>query len=95
MERMAKMVSNYQVQYPEHEFVLAEYFGYHPKLQTILKERVMEAIEGKSSGNQDLENYRLYVEEHGHAHHNHDHDHEHHHHHDHDHEHHHSVEASK
>ena len=76
MERMAKMVSNYQVQYPEHEFVLAEYFGYHPKLQTILKERVTEAIEGKSSGNQDLENYRLYAEEHGHAHHHHDHDHE-------------------
>ena len=76
MERMAKMVSNYQVQYPEHEFVLAEYFGYHPKLQTILKERVTEASEGRSSGNQDLENYRLYAEEHGHAHHHHDHDHE-------------------
>ena len=77
MERMNKMLSGYQEKYPEHEFVLAEYFGYHPKLQTILKERVREASEGRSSGNQDLENYRLYAEEHGHAHHHHhDHDHD-------------------
>lgn len=102
MERMANMLSDYQEQYPEQEFVLAEYFGYHPKLQTILKERVTEASEGKSTGNQDLENYRLYAEENGHAHHDHDHhhhDHDHsHHHHDHDHDHQHdtqSVGASK
>src|SRR3954466_3884824 len=84
MERMNKMLSGYQEKYPEHEFVLAEYFGYHPKLQTILKERVREASEGRSSGNQDLENYRLYAEKHGHAHHHHhDHHHDHgHHHHD-------------
>ena len=49
MERMAKMLSGYQEKYPEHEFVLADYFGYHPKLQTILKERVTEASEGKSN----------------------------------------------
>ena len=84
--------------------MLAEYFGYHPKLQTILKERVAEAIEGKSRGAQDLANYRLYAEEHGDAHHHHHHhDHDHHHHHDHDHDHDHDhehdhaheVEASK
>lgn len=98
MERMAKMLFDYQEKYPEHEFVLAEYFGYHPKLQTILKERVIEASEGRSSGNQDLENYRLYAEEHGHAHHHHEHEHDHHHHHEHEHDHehnHHSAEASK
>src|SRR3954454_16965737 len=88
MERMAKMRSGYQEKYPEHEFILAEYFGYHPKLQTILKERVTEASEGKSSGARDLENYRLYAAEHGHAHHHHQHDHDHCHHHDHDHYHH-------
>lgn len=93
MERMGKMVSNYQERYPEHEFVLAKYFGYHTKLQTILKERVTEAIEGKSSGARDLENYRLFAKEHGHAHHHH-HDHDHgHHHHDHDHVH--EMEKSK
>ncbi|MFJ8267885.1 sirohydrochlorin chelatase [Peribacillus asahii] len=103
MERMAKMLEGYQEQYPNHEFVLADYFGYHPKLQTILKERVAEALEGTSRGTQDLENYRLYVEEHGDAHHHHHHDHDHHHHHhhhhdhdhDHDHDHAHEVEASK
>ncbi|MDQ0216922.1 sirohydrochlorin chelatase [Peribacillus cavernae] len=85
MERMAKMLAGYQEQNPEHEFVLAEYFGYHPTLQTILKERVIEASEGRSSGARDLENYRRYVAEHGHAHHHHhDHDHDHH---DHDHHH--------
>jgi sirohydrochlorin cobaltochelatase len=90
MVRMNKMLSDYQEKYPDHEFVLAEYFGYHPKLQTILKARVREAIEGRSSGNQDLENYRLYAEKHGHAHHHHhEHDHEHHdNHHDHGHDHH-------
>lgn len=99
MERMANMLSGYQEKYPEHEFVLADYFGYHSKLQTILKERVTEASEGKSSGNQDLENYRLYAEEHGHAHHHH-HDHEHdynqhhHHHHDHDHDHQHDEQSA-
>ncbi|MEJ9232720.1 sirohydrochlorin chelatase [Peribacillus butanolivorans] len=82
MERMENMLTGYQDQYPEHEFVLAKYFGYHPTLQTILKERVIEASEGRSSGTRDLENYRKHVEEHGHAHHHH-----HHHHHDHDHEH--------
>lgn len=94
MERMAKMKDGYKEQYPEHEFMLANYFGYHPKLQTILKERTQQAMEGTSRGTQDLENYRLYVEEHGHAHHHHHHDHDHHHHH-HDHDHHHEVEESK
>ena len=44
---MNKMLTGYQEQYPEYEFVLAEYFGYHPKLQTILKERVREAMRRK------------------------------------------------
>ncbi|MBM4762985.1 sirohydrochlorin chelatase [Bacillus sp. B15-48] len=90
MERMNKMVAEYEKKYPEHEFVLAKYFGYHSKLQTILKDRVAGAIEGKSSGAMDLENYRLHVEEHGHHHHHHHHDHHHHHedhhHHEHDHD---------
>lgn len=88
MERMNKMVQDFREKYPDHEFTIAEYFGYHQKLQTILKERAAEAMEGRSTGSIDLENYRLYVEEHGHAHHHHhhhDHDHDHHHHHHHDH----------
>nr|WP_295970002.1 sirohydrochlorin chelatase [uncultured Bacillus sp.] len=99
MERMEKMLERYQKQFPEHEFVLAKYFGYHPKLQSILKERVTEALEGRSSGEEDLENYLRFVQAHGHVHH---HEHVHHHphghaHHDHDHpydhEHHHEDEV--
>ncbi len=78
MERMGKMVLRYKEQYPQCEFTLADYFGYHPRLQTILRERAMEALEGKSSGDQDIESYRRYAEEHGHAHHHHHHDHDHH-----------------
>ncbi|WP_249593770.1 sirohydrochlorin chelatase [Peribacillus frigoritolerans] len=89
MERMEDMLRGYQEQYHDREFILAKYFGYHPTLQNILQERVIEASEGKSSGARDLENYRKHVEEHGHAHHHHHHDHDHDHHHDHDHDHHH------
>jgi sirohydrochlorin cobaltochelatase len=91
MERMNTMLAGYKEKYPEHVFNIAQYFGYHEKLQAILKERAIEAEEGRSTGNQDIENYVLYSEKHGHAHHDHHHDHSHHHHHDHhqDHEHHH------
>lgn len=71
MERMMKMQKAFAVEYPGIDIELANYFGYHSKLQTILKERVIEAMEGKSTGAQDLENYLLYVEEHGPAHHHH------------------------
>lgn len=84
MERMGKMLFRFQEQYPEHQFVLAKYFGYHPKLQWILNDRVIEAIEGRSSGEADLEKYLLYAEEHSHLHH---HGYEHHHGHEHLHEH--------
>ena len=91
MERMNAMLAGYKERYSKHEFSIAQYFGYHEKLQTILKERVKEADEGRSTGNQDIENYALYADKHGHAHHHHhDHDHNHdHHHRQHDHAHHH------
>ncbi|WP_431027171.1 sirohydrochlorin chelatase [Lysinibacillus sp. LZ02] len=65
MERMDKMLQQYSEQYPEHEFVLAKYFGYHPTLQEILKQRAMDAVEGRSTGERDMEKYRAYVAEHG------------------------------
>ena len=79
MERMGKMLGGYQEQYPDHQFVLAEYFGYHEKLQLILKERVREAIEGRSSGEMDIVRYQKHAEENGHHHHHHHHGHDHHH----------------
>jgi sirohydrochlorin cobaltochelatase len=88
MKRLEKMMVQFQNQFTNMEFKLAGYFGYHPKLQSILKERVEEAFHDEVKMNCDTCQYRLNVMEHVH-HHHHDHDHHHHdhdhHHHDHDH----------
>ncbi|WP_042346713.1 sirohydrochlorin chelatase [Bacillus massiliigorillae] len=97
MERMAKWVANYKEQYTDCEIVLADYFGYHPSLQDVLKDRVEEALLGDVKMNCDTCQYRIDAMEHIDHHHHHDHDHDHgHHHHDHDHEqHHHHAETTK
>lgn len=71
MERMNKMAKQFQEQYSSVEIDIAEYFGYHPRLQTILIERMNQALDGTSTGMQDLENFRIYAEEHGYEHHHH------------------------
>jgi sirohydrochlorin cobaltochelatase len=89
MKRLDAMMLTFQNQYPDAEFKLAGYFGYHPRLQTILKERVEEALRDEVKMNCDTCQYRLDAMEHVHHHHHH-HDHEHHHHHhEHEHDHHH------
>lgn len=78
MERMQKMATRYQEQCPDIDIQLASYFGYHPKLQKVLVERAEQAMNGTSTGMQDLENYREYAKVHGPVHHHHhDHDHTH------------------
>ncbi|OIK09225.1 sirohydrochlorin chelatase [Bacillus sp. MUM 116] len=88
IKRLEEMMVLFQQQYPDVEFKLGGYFGYHPKLQTILVERVEEAFQGEVKMNCDTCQYRLDAMEHVHHHHHHDHDHEHHghdhHHHDHE-----------
>lgn len=86
MERMSQMQVDFQAQYPECELVLADYFGYHPKLQTVLQDRVAEAVHGEVKMNCDTCKYRIEAMEHIDHHHHHDHD-DHHHHHDHAHHH--------
>ncbi|MDQ0201163.1 sirohydrochlorin chelatase [Neobacillus ginsengisoli] len=89
IKRLEEMMVPFQHQYATVEFKLAGYFGYHPKLQTILKERVEEALRDEVKMNCDTCLYRLDAMEHVHHHHHHDHDHDHHHDHDgHDHHHH-------
>ncbi|MFJ7952668.1 sirohydrochlorin chelatase [Lysinibacillus sp. NPDC096418] len=83
MERMHDMRQQFNEKYPACDIQIANYFGYHERLQNVLLERIDQAVNGTSTGMQDLENYRAYAEVHGHAHHHH-----HHHHHDHDHDHH-------
>lgn len=69
MERMGRMKETFSEKYPSVDITLAQYFGYHPKLQTVLLERLQQTIDGTSTGMQDLENFRKYVEEHGYEHH--------------------------
>ena len=71
MERMAKMAVDFSKKYLDVEIEIAHYFGYHPKLQNVLLERLQQAIDGTSTGMQDLENFRKYVAEHGYEHHHH------------------------
>lgn len=93
MERMEEWRKRYTVDYPELDITLAGYFGFHPKLQEVLRDRIKEVVTGELD---NMTPYFKLVEEIGeegmhHHHHDHDHDHgHHHHHHDHDHDHDHS-----
>lgn len=82
IKRMEGMFYHFREEYPESQFILADYFGYHPKLQEILKDRVDEALNGIVQMNCDTCQYRLAAMEHIDHHH---HDHEHGAHHDHEH----------
>ena len=68
MERMNRMAEQFKEDYPQTSIDIARYFGYHPKLRTVLLERMHQALDGTSTGMQDLENFRRYVEEHGYEH---------------------------
>ncbi|MGG0174918.1 sirohydrochlorin chelatase [Gottfriedia acidiceleris] len=90
IKRLEDMMVPIQNQYAAVEIQLADYFGYHPKLQTILIDRVEEALRDEVKMNCDTCQYRINVMEHIDHHHHHDHDHHHghdHHHHDDDHHH--------
>ncbi|UFJ41473.1 sirohydrochlorin chelatase [Brevibacillus humidisoli] len=104
IKRMADYVQHWQTSRPDVRFTLAEYFGFHPLLKAVLKDRVREALADEVKMNCDTCQYRLAAMEHvGHHHHHHDHDHSHdhghhhhghgyHHHHNHHHHHHHDHE---
>ncbi|MED4401981.1 sirohydrochlorin chelatase [Metabacillus fastidiosus] len=93
IKRLEEMIVEFQKKYPSIEFKLAGYFGFHSKLETILMDRVNEALQDEVKMNCDTCVYRIEAMEHIDHHHHHDHDHDHghhhghHHHHDHDHDH--------
>ncbi|MEW9671999.1 sirohydrochlorin chelatase [Ammoniphilus sp. 3BR4] len=92
IKRMEAMVQQYRDQYPDTRFTLAPYFGFHPQLKEVFKDRAIEALGGEVKMNCDTCQYRIAAMEHIDHHHHHDHDHgHHHHHHDHDHHHHDTV----
>ncbi|MEE6449286.1 sirohydrochlorin chelatase [Gottfriedia acidiceleris] len=85
IKRLEDMMLPIQNQYSTVEIQLADYFGYHPKLQAILIGRVEEALRDEVKMNCDTCQYRINVMEHIDHHHHHDHDHDHHHGHEHHH----------
>ncbi|MDV2885506.1 sirohydrochlorin chelatase [Alkalihalophilus pseudofirmus] len=85
IKRLEKMVKEFEQEYPGISFNLAGYFGFHSRLQTIIKDRIEEALQGEVKMNCDTCIYRIDAMEHIDHHHHHDHEHDHHHHHDHDH----------
>lgn len=91
IKRLERIMEDFRNQYSGVEFDLAEYFGFHEKLEEILLDRVEEALQGGVKMNCDTCTYRVdamkFIDHHHH--HDHDHGHEHHHDHDHGHEHHH------
>lgn len=95
MERMQTMQKEYSERYPEISVKLAEYFGFHPMLQTVLKDRMDEAVAGDVKMNCDTCQYRLDAMEHIDHHHHHHHDHDDHDHHEHNHDHTHDMETAK
>lgn len=93
IKRLEDLVADYKAEHPHIEFVLAHYFGFHPMLKKVLKERATEALEGEVWMNCANCQYRIEAMEHM-DHHHHEHHHGHHHHHSHGHDHH-SANAKK
>jgi sirohydrochlorin cobaltochelatase len=96
IKRLEVLIEEFRILYPEHEFKLAGYFGFHDRLKTIIEDRINEALEGEVKMNCDTCQYRLAAMEHIDHHHHHDHEHGHHHDHHHSHDHHgHHVKSEK
>lgn len=89
MERMEEMKASFDAKYSSLNIQLADYFGYHPKLKSVVHDRMEEAVEGNIQMNCDTCQYRINAAAFVEHHHHHDDDHDHHHHHDHSHHHHH------
>ncbi|MBB5325695.1 sirohydrochlorin cobaltochelatase [Anoxybacillus tepidamans] len=73
IKRLERKVDEFYSLYPDVQFSLAGYFGFHPKLKTIVLDRLEEALGQTVSMNCDLCQYRLHMTEHHHHHHHHHH----------------------
>ncbi|WP_100331258.1 sirohydrochlorin chelatase [Bacillus xiapuensis] len=78
IKRIEGMIEQFRFAYSDVDFALAEYFGFHPKLELVIKDRIEEALSGAVYMNCDTCQYRFEAMEHI-SHHHHDHDHDHHH----------------
>ncbi|HHY73956.1 MAG TPA: sirohydrochlorin chelatase [Bacillus bacterium] len=75
IKRLEKMVVSFSEKYPNCDFALASYFGFHKNLQTIVMNRVEEALKDDVKMNCDTCQYRLGAMEHMNHHHEHNHHH--------------------
>ncbi|MBB3869053.1 sirohydrochlorin chelatase [Parageobacillus toebii NBRC 107807] len=73
IKRLGEKVKQFRFQYPQVDFALAGYFGFHPKLKTIVLDRLEEALGKAVMMNCDMCQYRLHAAEHHHHHHHHHH----------------------
>lgn len=71
IKRLEEKVKQYRFQYANVDFALAGYFGFHPKLKTIVLDRLEEALGKTVVMNCDMCQYRLHATEHHHHHHHH------------------------
>lgn len=95
LKRMEGVIDTFNQQYAGATASMSEALGFHEKLEEIVAERSMEALQGRALANCDRCQFRKLVVF-DHHHHDHDHDHDHHHHdHDHDHSHDHSHEKNR
>ncbi|WCK56470.1 sirohydrochlorin chelatase [Aneurinibacillus sp. Ricciae_BoGa-3] len=94
IKRLEELIQVFAAKYPDAEFSLAGYFGFHSNLERVLLERAEEALGGVVMMNCDTCQYRLQAMEHidHHHHHDHNHNHDHDHHDSHEHYHHHDHE---
>jgi sirohydrochlorin cobaltochelatase len=96
IKRMEGMLETFRDRFPDTQFSMADYFGFHPFLKNVFKDRIDEVLTGEVKMNCDTCMYRLAAMKDidHHHHHDHDHDHDHHHDHDHDHGHHHEQKVT-
>lgn len=87
INRMELILEEFRLKHPDHQFSMAEYFGFHPDLKLILRDRVNEALNDEVKVNCDMCHYRIAAMDGIEHHHHHDHDHHDHDHHEHEHEH--------
>lgn len=87
IKRLEELMEQFKIDFHENEFKLADFFGFHEGLETIVIDRIEEALKDEVKMNCDTCQYRINAAAYIGHHHHHDHDHEHHHHsHDHIHE---------
>lgn len=77
IKRLEKQVEHFKQTYPDIHFSLTHYFGFHPLLEEILRERAKETLKGPVAMNCDTCQYRLELTEHLAFHHHHHHEHHH------------------